>query len=153
LRSGNHDSDGNKIIDNEHAASDRAAAAQKASAQKQSFTSKKLDWVNYLMRDHRLYPVARLVGIALAQTINEKTEISIASDRYIADVLGICVRTVIASRMALRDHEWLAWYKPNPRAPNQTKLVLIPKNIESIRDEQTALKDQRDFEASERMRR
>jgi hypothetical protein len=58
------DGDG-KIIDITQAAKDKATAAQKASAKK-SFTSKKLDWVNYLMRDDQQQPIARLVGIAYA---------------------------------------------------------------------------------------
>ena len=62
---------------------------------KKSFTSEKLTWVNLLMMDHRQQPVARLVGIAIAQTINEKTKVSKTSDRVIADRLGVSVRTVV----------------------------------------------------------
>ena len=68
--------DGDKIIDITRAASDRAAAAQKASTaeKKQTFTSKKPDWINYLMMDDLQQPVAKLVGIAFAQTINENEQ-------------------------------------------------------------------------------
>ena len=131
---------------------DRAAAAEKA-ATKKSFTSEKLTWVNLLMMDHRQQPVARFVGIAIAQTINEDTKVSKTSDRVIADRLGLSVRTVFTSRQALRDGEWLAWHKPDPRAANRTKLVLTEKNIRSVEDHQIALKDQRDFEAAEGRRR
>jgi hypothetical protein len=148
------DGDG-KIIDITQAGKDKAAAAEKASAakKKQTFTSKKLDWVNYLMRDDQQQPIARLVGIAYAQTIKEETEISIASVRYIADVLGVSVRTIITSRQALRDGEWLAWHRPHRRSVNHTKLVLIQKNMIRIEDVQTARKDRRDFEENERRRR
>jgi|SRR5471030_1712396 hypothetical protein len=141
-----------EIIDIKKAASDKAAAAEKAAAKK-SFTSEKLTWINLLMMDRGQQPVARLVGIAIVQTINEEIKVSKTSVRVIADRLGICVRTVITSRQALRDGEWLAWHKPNPRATNRTKMVLTEKNIRSVEDYQTALKDQRDFEASERRRR
>ena len=141
-----------KIIDINQAAVERAAAAEKREAKK-SFTTEKLTWINLLMMDHRQQPVARLVGVAIAQTINEDTKVSKASDRVIADRLGLSVRTVITSRQALRDGEWLAWHKPNPRATNRTQLVLIDKNIRSVEDHQIALKDRRDFEASEGRRR
>jgi hypothetical protein len=141
-----------KIIDINRVASDRAAAAEKA-ATKKSFTSEKLTWINLLMMDHRQQPVARLVGIAIAQTINEDTKVSKTSDRVIADRLGISVRTVNTSRQALRDGEWLTWHKPDPRAANRTKLVLTEKNIRSVEDHQIALKDQRDYKAAEGRRR
>jgi hypothetical protein len=127
-------------------ASDRAAAAEKTSAKK-SFTSEKLDWINSLMMDHRLKPIERLGGIAYAQTVNEQTRISKASDQLIADRLGVSRRTVIRLKQKLCDYEWLACRRPeNRRLPNETKLLSIPKNIESIKDQQTALKDQRDYE-------
>lgn len=135
-----------EIIDIRRAAPDIAAAEKREA--KRTFTSEKLTWVNHLMMDHRLQPVARLVGIAIAQTINEDTKVSRISDRVIADRLGLSVRTVISSRQALRDGEWLAWHKPNPRATNRTKLVLTEKNIRSVEDHQIALKDRRDFEAA-----
>ena len=83
MRSGNDEAlsrhpkrggDGDKIIDITRAASDRAAAAQKASTaeKKQTFTSKKLDWINYLMMDDLQQPVAKLVGIAFAQNHQRK---------------------------------------------------------------------------------
>jgi hypothetical protein len=148
-----HHDDGNVVpFDATAAAAEKAAAAAKREAKK-TFTSKKLTWVNMLMMDHRQQPVARLVGIAIAQTVNEDTEVSKTSDRVIADRLGISVRTVITSRLALRDGEWLAWHKPNPRAANRTKLVLTEKNIQSVEDQQIALKDRRDFEASEQPKR
>jgi hypothetical protein len=123
-------------------------AAEKREAKK-TFTSEKLTWVNHLMMDHRQEPVARLVGIAIAQTISEDTKVSKTSDRVIADRLGISRRSAVAARQALRDGQWLAWYKPNPRAANRTKLVLTEKNIRFVEDHQIALKDRRDFEASE----
>lgn len=132
------------------------AAAETPSEQreaKKSFTSKKLTWINLLMMDHRQQPVARLVGIAIAQTINEDTKVSKASDRVTADKLGVSIRTVITSRQALRDGQWLAWHKPNPRATNRTKLVLTDKNIRSVEDHQIELKNRRDFEVSEGRRR
>jgi hypothetical protein len=135
-----------KVIDIKQAANAKAAAAEKRDAKK-TFTSEKLTWINLLMMDHRQTLVARLVGIAIAQTINEKTKESFTKDRVIADRLGISERSVIRSRQALRDAQWLAWHKPNPRQPNHTKLVLTEKNIRNVEDQQTALKDQRDFDA------
>jgi hypothetical protein len=140
-----------KIIDIKRAATDRTSAEKVAA--KKSFTSEKLTWINLLMKDHGQKPVHRLVGIAIAQTVNEDTRESRASDRFLAESLGISVRTVITARKALHGGEWLAWHKPNPRAANRTKLVLTEKNIRSVEDHQTALKDQRDFEAFEGRRR
>jgi hypothetical protein len=105
------------------------------------------------MMDHRQLPIHRLVGIAIAQTINEDDEETRTSDRVIAEKLGISVRTVITSRQALRDGEWLAWHKPSPSVTNRTQMVLTEKNIRSVEDHQTALKDRRDIEKSERPRR
>jgi hypothetical protein len=127
----------------------RAAVAAAKREAKKTFTSEKLSWVNLLMMDHEQQPVARLVGIAIAQTVNEETGVSKTSDRVIADRLGISDRTVIRSRLALRDGEYLAWHKPNPRAANRTKLVLSEKNIRRVEGEQINRKDRRDFEASE----
>ena len=90
------------IIDLKMAATDMAAASEKAS-NKKSFTSEKLTWTNLLMMDHKQKPVHRLVGIAIAHTINEDTRVSKTSDRVIADRLGISVRTVITARQQLRD--------------------------------------------------
>ena len=140
-----------KVVNINRATIDRPAAEKREA--KKTFTSEKLTWINHLMMDHRQQPIARLVGIAFAQTISEDTRVSKTSDRVIADRLGISVRTVITSRQALRDGQWLAWHKPNPRAANRTKLVLTEKNISSVEDHQIALKDRRDFKASEGRRR
>jgi hypothetical protein len=140
-----------KVVNINRATIDRAAAEKREA--KKTFTSEKLTWINHLMMDHRQQPVARLVGIAFAQTINEDTKVSKTSDRVIADRLGISVRTVVTSRQALRDGQWLAWHRPDRRAANRTKLVLTDKNIRNIEDHQTALKDRREFEASEAERR
>src|SRR5438445_13331073 len=94
LRRELNDAGNDKVIDIRRAATNRTTAVEKAVAKK-SFTSEKLTWVNLLMTDHRQKPIARLVGIAIAQTISEDTKVSKASDRFIADRLGISVRTVI----------------------------------------------------------
>jgi hypothetical protein len=144
--------DGDNVVDINQAAAKKAAAQAGAEAKK-SFTSEKLTWVNLLMMDHRQEPLARLIGIAIAQTINDKTRVSFASDRLIADRLGISVRSVVGARRALRDGEWLTWHKPKPRGPNHTKLVLTEKNVNAIEDHQVALRDRRDFDEHENGRK
>jgi hypothetical protein len=65
----------------------------------------------------------------------------------------ISVRSVVTARQELRDRDWLIWHKPDPRAANRTKLLLIAKNVSLVEDHQIDLKDRRDFESSERRRR
>jgi hypothetical protein len=67
-------------------------------------------------------------------------------------VLGVSVRTVVTSRQALCDGEWLASHRPNRRGTYHTKLVLAEKNTIRIEGTQTARKDRRDFEETERRR-
>lgn len=119
-------------------------------ASRKTFTSEKLTWMEYLRKDHGLELSARIVGITIAQHINEKSRTTYISDRLIADEIGISVRSVVTARQALRDGQWIAWCKPTPRGPNHTKLVTAQKNIDAIDDHQTALRDRRDFEAIRR---
>jgi len=105
-------------------------------AEVRSFTSQKLDWITAMIADHRLDARAKIVGVCIAQHINQHTRTWILSDEVIADKTGIPKRGIQRARRSLRTIGWVGW----KRTGDANLYWTLSEQMDSVLDRQRSLK-------------
>lgn len=107
--------------------------------QSRKFTSEKLNWLDCVVRDHRLKPGAFKVAFVIMQHVGSGTGIAYPSDETIAAISGISRPQVQRHRESLRNAGWLSW----ERTQNSNRYTPLFHKVNAALDEMAIQQDRR----------